>query len=235
MWFDQHPLSHFFYRPPNQKMVFAEQIPYGYYVRPEGHVEWLKKQSHSIPVFLQETPPAGFGPLARRFPIEEVEAAFGSWQSPYWASGPAYMLAWAILQGYTEIHVYGIHLATEAEYREQRPNWEFLLGRFLGLKVDQRTENGVRIYEGNGHKVVLPVSCPILTHGWRYAYQPKPPDNPLKRELQRVAGEQQQLLAKVAMLPRWKSKGPQLDRLRRLKAIEEDLHVRLQQQSWTGA
>jgi len=229
-WFDQHPLSHFYYRPKGQKVVYAEHVPYGFYVRPEGHIEWLQQQSRTIPVYLQADPPAGFGPHARRFPLEEVEAAFGKWEQPYDASGPSYMLALAMLQGATEIHVYGIHLSTAHEYREQRPQWEFLLGRYLGRTVTQRTEGQVRIYEGAGVRLVLPVSCPILTHGWRYAYQPKPLPHPASTTLAQIGAERQQLLQRLATWPRWKSKAPQMDRLARLAALEQDCQLQLAQQ-----
>src|SRR3990167_1753937 len=103
MWFEQHPFDKFVYRRPDQKTIYAHQIPPGHYVRPDGHIDWLKTQAQTIPVYLRETPPADWGPNARRFPIEAVKARFGE----YWASGPSYMVALAIMEGFEEIHIYG--------------------------------------------------------------------------------------------------------------------------------
>src|ERR1041384_6753339 len=159
-WWEQHPLDRLYFRPLNQRVVYAEDVPYGCYVRPEGHLEKLREMSKAIPVFLQSDPPKGWGPNAQRFPIEQYREKYGE----YWASGPSYMVAWAIEQGAKEIQVWGIHLATEHEYREQRPQFEHILG----------------IARGKGIKIVMAKESPVLKHGWQYAYQPKPAMHPAK-------------------------------------------------------
>lgn len=224
-WFELHPIQKFHYRKRDQKAVYADQIPHGFYVRPEGHLEWLREHAKTIPVYLQQVPPPDWPQNARRFPLEEVEAVFGT----YWASGPAYEIGLAMLEGVTELHIYGIHLATEHEYREQRPNFEHLLGRFLGRHFTSKTEGDVRIYQGDGVKLVLPKSCPILTHGWKYGYEPKPQGHPAKPQLMRVRQEKAQIANRLVEWPRWKSKAPALDRLRRLQAMEADLTMQMQQ------
>jgi hypothetical protein len=210
-WWELHPFSKFVYRKRDQKLIFANQIPPGHYVRPDGHIEWLKEQAKTIPVFLQDEPPAGWAPNAQRFPIEYYDAQYGT----YWASGPSYMIAWAIEQGFKEIQVWGIHLATEQEYVDQRPNVEHLLG----------------IARGRGIKVVMADESPVMKHGWKYGYEPKPTkrENPLMHTYNAAHQERAKLLKTLAAWPRWKSKAASLDRLRRLEAIEQDCMLQMQQ------
>lgn len=219
-WFELHPFDKMTFRPKTQKFVHPKEIPAGHYIRPEGHVEWLKKQAETIPVYLQNTPPADWPANARRFPIEQVQQAFGE---DYWASGPSYMLALAVLDGYTEIWITGINLATEAEYREQRPNWEFLLGRLLGPNVTQSKKNGFRVYDGH-IRIVLPDDCPILKHGWKYAYEPKPTPtpNPYREELRQARTDKAALVTALVNWPVGKDKAQALERLRRLEIVELD-------------
>lgn len=201
-WFDLHPLHKFYFRKRDQRAVFAEDVPHGYYVRPEGHIEWLREQAKTIPVYLQNDPPKGWPVNAQRFPIEAAEKMFGS----YWASGPSYEVALAIMEGFEEIQVWGIHLSTEHEYREQRSQFEHILG----------------IARGKGIKVVMAEQSPVLKHGWRYAYEPHPQPHPASVTIQRVRHEKQQLIKALARWPRFKSKASALDRLQRLEALEMD-------------
>ncbi|MEY2873002.1 MAG: hypothetical protein RLZZ373_373 [Pseudomonadota bacterium] len=224
-WYELHPLDKMAFRSRTQTVIAKESIPEGHYVRPEGHLDWLKAQSAAVPVFLQKEPPSDWPANAHRFPIEAVEAEFGA----YWASGPAYMLAHAVLEGYTEIMVTGIHLATEAEYREQRPQWEMLLGRVLGRSVTESTRPGFRVYTG-AVTIVLPDECPILKHGWKYAYEPKPapPANPYRDELKRTVRAKNDLATKLIHWPVGKDKSAEMEQLRRLDVIEDDCRHLLQ-------
>lgn len=200
--FELHPLDRMYFRPLHNKLVYAEDVPHGFYVRPEGHLEQLQMMARSIPVYLQNDPPPGWPPNAKRLPIEQLEAAFGT----YWASGPSYEVALAMLEGATEIQVWGIHLETEHEYREQRPNFEGLLMRAI--------ERGI--------KVVMAPQSPLLKHGWKYGYEAKPAPHPAKERIQRVRHEKMGLIQALATWPRFKSKAAPLDRLRRLEAQEMD-------------
>ena len=214
-WYELHPLDKMWFRPRDAKVVYANQVPKGAYVRPEGHLEWLKTQAQTIPVYLQGEPPAGWPVNAKRFPIEEIESRFGKYwgDQPYWASGPSYMVAQAILEGATEIAVYGIHLSTQAEYLEQRPNFEHILG----------------IAKGLGVKVTMAKSSPLLKHPWKYGYEPKPIQvvppqiESARKELQQVRQERSTLSQQLVTWPRFKSKAPQLKRLRDLDLLETDL------------
>jgi len=229
-WVECHPLDKMYFRDPRNKVVDARQVPEGFYVRPEGHLEWLKAQAKNIPVWLQQDPPAGWPENAKRLPIEQLEEKYGS----YWASGPAYILMHLYDRGFREFHIYGIHLATQHEYVEQRPNWEFCLGRLLGPEVKTTETDRVRIYDGsNGVRVVLPISCPILHHAWKYAYEPKPKPKPIPYadEWKAVQQEKQVLVRTLVHGMPDKKRSKVLARLQRLEIIELDIQQQRAQQS----
>lgn len=222
-WYELHPLHKFYFRKRDQRAVVADQVPPGHFVRPEGHLEWLKERASTIPVWLQEAPPTGWPPNARQFPKADLEAEYGA----YWASGPSYMLAHFMARGVKELHIYGIHLATEHEYREQRPNFEQLMRAFIGRQMKVRTKDKLRYYEGAETLLVLPASCPLLSHPWQYGYQPKPQPHPAKADLRRLQQEQSRLVTALVQRPRWQARAPQADRLRRVEALMQDCQLQI--------
>lgn len=166
-WFDLHPLDKMYFRKEN-KPVFAGDVPAGFFVRPHNHIEWLRKQT--IPVYVQNAAALG-SPTAVTFPKAECEQKI----FPTYCSSPAWMVALALLEGVTELHVYGIHLATEWEYIHQRPNFESLL----------------TLAAARGVKVILPRGCPLMRASHQYAFEADP-DNAktaLKRKQQRIHEE----------------------------------------------
>ena len=230
--YDLHPLDKMYFRPPQHPRVLETDVPPGFFVRPAGHLETLKAMAQTIPVFLQETPPDDWPPNAHRFPIEAVEAVFGK---RYWASGPSYMLAQAFLEGYTEMWITGIHLSTEHEYREQRPQFEMLIGQLLGAQVTETVQDGWRIYDG-AVRIVLPESSPILQHGWRYAYEPKPtpPVGPYDVEWRAVTKEKAALVTQLIHWPAGQDKTAALARLKQLEIIALDIQQQTQKAQLGG-
>lgn len=191
-WFDLHPLDKMYFRDPGQK-IYAHEVPVGHFVRPKGHLEFLRRQT--IPVYVQRAADLG-SPNARTFPKAEVEQALG----PYFASSPAWMVGLALLEGVTELHIYGIHLATEWEYQKQKPNMTFLLG----------------IAAGRGVKLVLPKGSPLLRESHQYAYQPDPDLAKVKLQ-RRLEHFQQQLQIVEKQLKDqrwWQRKDPNLPQRR---------------------
>lgn len=148
-WYDLHPFDHFWTPDPKVKM----EIPDGMYARPVGHVDRLKEMAVSIPVWMQ-TVPEGWSPNAHPFPFDALREKYGD----YFASTPAWQALHLYERGCRELHVYGVHLQSQQEYVEQRPNFEMILGWLMG----------------KGVKVVLPQGCPLLKHPWLYALQPRP-------------------------------------------------------------
>lgn len=179
-WFDLHPLDKMFFRGAGKKLA-GHDVPAGYFLRPAGHLEWLRKQQ--IPVYVQDAAALG-SPSARTFPRERCEREVYD----TYCSSPAWMVALAILEGVTELHVYGIHLATEWEYINQRPNFEALLMLAAGKY---------------GVKLVIPKGCPLLRGTHKYGYEPDP-------EVAKVAAQRrvQQLEAQKAHMlrhaPTWR-------------------------------
>lgn len=211
-WVDMHPLNKFHYVPEGQPHVYAHQVPVGYYVRPADHLAWLGRQAATIPVWLHEDylaqhPVAAAWTHAKPLPRAAIEAHFGR----YFTSSPAVIMAHAMLQGAKEIHIYGIHLATEHEYIEQRPNFEFLCGRVLGTgKMTETVKDGLRRYESANGLIVLPEASPILSSDFRYAVdvRPKARLEPLKWDQHRYGIKRERAIAALRVLPWWKSSAP---------------------------
>ena len=185
-WYDFHPLDKFFVA---SQPVYAHQVPAGHYARPEGHMAWLASQQIPIylhPDYLTQCPEAASWHHAHPFPKAAIEAHFGR----YFTSSPAWMMAQAILEGHREIHVYGIHLATEFEYMKQRPNFEFLMGCLLGAGKRRMTvANDLRYYESEDGLLVLPEASPVLQETFQYAFEPRPDGHlaPMQWELHKLA------------------------------------------------
>lgn len=178
-WYDIHPMDRFHFAPEanpdgTQPMVYAHQVPVGSYVRPTKHLDFLATANFPVwlhPEHATQHPASATWPNARAFPKAAIEAHFGR----YFGSTPAWMLAHAMLDGYRDIEIYGIHLSTEHEYIEQRPNFEFLLGCLLGAgKRTVTVADGKRIYESPDGRLILPVASPVLGATFQYAFQPSP-------------------------------------------------------------
>lgn len=110
------------------------------------HIETLANMP--IPVYMQEhydDIPPSFA-----FPKEAVEADVGS----YMTSSIAWQMGLAIHEGFEEIHIYGVDMAQETEYAEQRNCVEYLIGKA----------------EGRGIKVFVPPTSDLLKslgqYGW---------------------------------------------------------------------
>jgi hypothetical protein len=84
-----------------------------------------------------------FPPAFRR---TEAGEATSMVMEPYLSSSIALEIAMAIHEGFSEIHLYGVDLNTDAEYAWQKPGVEYMLG----------------VAVGRGIKIVLPDNCPLL-------------------------------------------------------------------------
>jgi len=200
-WYDLHPFSHMSFRPIDQKVVSAFDAPVGAYLRPAGHLEWLRAQQ--IPIWVNQKP-LGWPDHIKEFPRKELEAKYGT----YFTSTPSWMLVHLLEQGYNELHVYGIHLATNWEYQAQRPGFEFWLSHAIN----------------RGVKIVLPEKCPLLKSKHVYAYEPKP-DLPLQAaqlETAKVKARGAQLQKQLAAL-KWYERGRRKDLESRLAVINLEL------------
>jgi hypothetical protein len=95
---------------------------------PKEKLEWMKEQNMVIHPSLATTFPNG-----RVFDYEKYLNKFGS----YFTSSISWMLAEAIEEGATEIHICGVSMSSASEYSHQKPACTYLIGwaRALGIKV----------------------------------------------------------------------------------------------------
>lgn len=116
-------------------------------VRDPQYLSWLS--ACPIPIYMLETRPEV--PSSVRFPIEKAIEWLGM---DYFMSSIAYMMAIAGMEGFEEVHLYGINLAIGDEYFYEKPNAEFILG-FMKAK---------------GIKIVIPKASSLLKQYARYGY-----------------------------------------------------------------
>ena len=102
-WFDLHD----FRRIPDERLTVYKTMP--------------------IPVFLQDEHPAV--PNSVKFPRPRLKELFGD----YWTNSISWMVGLAIAENFKEIHVYGVDMAQDSEYRFQRNNLEYFLGMARGM------------------------------------------------------------------------------------------------------
>ena len=81
------------------------------------------------PVYLQEKHPDV--PNSVRFPVEKAIEQFGG----YFTNSISYMIAFAIMEGFKEIGIWGVDMATDSEYNHQRPSCEYFLGIAKGKGI----------------------------------------------------------------------------------------------------
>jgi hypothetical protein len=230
-WVDLHPIPEMVFRPKGERRVRPEHAPVGAYLRPEGHLEWLK--TRSFPVYLHDCHEAGCyelplekrshttypfpkWPNARPFPFKAIQQRFGT----YFSSTPAWMLACMLMEGYRHIHITGIALATEWEYIHQRPNMEFLIGMALA----------------QGVQFVIPDKSSLLKGKHKYALEHKPNLGleRIDRRVMLLKEEGQYLQKKMAGLS-WYARGQKADILARLRVLELELADCRQEQARLAA
>ena len=73
-------------------------------------------------------------PNSVAFPIE---AACEYFNTRYFTNTISMMIALAVMEGFTEIHIYGVDMSVGVEYQEQRSSCEYFIGyaRGMGIKV----------------------------------------------------------------------------------------------------
>lgn len=104
---------------------------------------------HGKPVIMQEH--YDEVPASEPYPLDEVLGTFRR----YFTNSISQMVALAILRGYKEIALFGVHLATASEYAYERPNLEYLLGHA----------------EARGISLWIPDEAQILKANYLYGYE----------------------------------------------------------------
>ena len=160
-WFELHPMSIVnadFQRPKKDSLGSTDQ-------KGTDRYEWLKRQKPGKPIYMQkhqEDIPASVA-----WPREEVNAFFaerganvpGYYSDDYYSSSISEMLAHAIMDGYGEIHLYGVDMLQDEEYYYQRSGCEYYIG----------------FARGAGIKVYVPKQSALCQCGYVYGYTEPPP------------------------------------------------------------
>jgi hypothetical protein len=110
-----------------------------------------------------------------------------------------WMLLFALEEGYTDISIYGVHMAHETEYAYQRASMSWVLGIIHGWILD-----------GKPYKLTIPPESELLKAEYEYGY-----DEPTKA-MQYLKGRQQGMQAgidqantqiKSLEISKWKTEG----------------------------
>lgn len=148
------------------------------YVDETVYGPWLKeardKSGAAVSVYMLPHVAADYG--ASSYPLAEVEALMGR---RYFSSSFSYMLALAILEGVSEIGIWGVDLVADGEYAHQRPAAEYLLG----------------IAQARGIKVTIPCQSALLKAPFVYGMEtPADSDDPLEqRYIEKLANYREKL------------------------------------------
>ena len=122
--------------------------------RTSDHVETLKKMT--VPIYMHQH--WDDIPMSVPYPLQEMLARFPN-PSPNWRSyfnnSISYMLALALVEGFQEIHIYGVDMAADSEYHNQRPSCEYFVG----------------IAQGAGRTVYIPPESDLLKEVWLYGFE----------------------------------------------------------------
>jgi len=102
-------------------LVFEMHKPHHWHK--EGRLESLVKAE--VPVMMIDK--TAEVPTSQRFPIERIWEKYP--ERKYFTNTISMMIAWAMVLGYQEISLFGVHMATQGEYTFERPNCEYWLGR----------------------------------------------------------------------------------------------------------
>ena len=116
----------------------------------EGLTEWFDWLAKQPLVFMQQGPTPRF-PLAKKYPIEGMIAKYGRY---WWTSSIAYMMAAAMDQKPQTIGIYGVDMAANSEYNQQRLACQF----FMMKAVEQ------------GIQIVIPPESDLLEPPPMYGY-----------------------------------------------------------------
>lgn len=138
-WFDMHTVEY--------SREYGKRAGFG-----DAQVEWLAKP-HPFPIYMLDTAPDL--PAVLAFPLEKVIESAGR---DYFTSTVAYALALAASMGdVAEIGLWGIDLAHDTEYGDQRPCAEY----------------HIALAEGKGIKVTTHERSALMKQRNRYGYEPK--------------------------------------------------------------
>ena len=158
-WFEMHSPEHVQDARDPQYMEFLRQCP--------------------VPIYMLDC--RVDIPKSMRYPIEAAIQLAGR---DYFTSSIAFMIAVAVMEGFEEIHLYGINLAIGDEWFYEKACAEWWIG----------------FAEGRGIKVYVPQASSLCKQYARYGYAPEARPNALTKSL--LQSRQMQYRAKCEELLR---------------------------------
>ena len=137
---------------PENVVAWIQLHPYESFTREDNqndpdHWKWLQ-QKHPFPILMQDK--YDKIPSSLKYPWDKVVQEFGT----YFTSSLTYGIAWAYLEGYTQMSIYGFNMASNTEYIRQRANAHYFIGLMRGKGID----------------VYIPPECMLMRGYAEYAY-----------------------------------------------------------------
>jgi hypothetical protein len=129
-------------------------------VRDPQYLDFLKNAG--LPIYMIEA--YDEYPCSVRYPIESALQYAGR---DYFMSSVSFMLCLAAIEGFQEVHLYGINLAIGDEYFYEKPNAEWWIG----------------LLTGRGMKIVVPNASSLLKQQHRYGYSAEARPNAMTKAL----------------------------------------------------
>ena len=120
--------------------------------RDHSHHKWLGEQT-LFPIYMQKQQPDV--PSSVEFPKDLIMSEFGN----YFTNSISWEIALAIHEGFEDIYMYGVEMATDSEYQYERPSVEYFIG----------------IAKGRGIRFHVPEASDILKTMWLYPYEDSAP------------------------------------------------------------
>ena len=150
-WFEIHPIKCENGKYLRRKEIRPGLIEFSPEFRGSDTEGYLKTLAAlGCPVYMQKTWPEII-PQSVEYPLKTVLEKFGY----YFTNTISYQIALGIMEGFTEIGLYGVDMATGSEYGPQRPSCEWMLGIAAGL----------------GIKLTIPPQADLLKTRFLYAFQ----------------------------------------------------------------
>lgn len=159
-WFELHSLEDF-YKEDAEHQAWLKQANLPVYVRPQDLEQANEWQWAAAP-----------------YPIERIVSGF---EPSYFTNTISWLLALAIAMGFEEIQLYGVDMAQDsllqAEYSQQRPSCEWLIG----------------IAQGRGIRVVLPPGSDLLKTSHLYGFDTDEYQKKLMARLSELGNRKEQM------------------------------------------
>jgi hypothetical protein len=126
---------------PRVDAWFEMHIPAQSETRPDDYIAYLK----TLPVvYVRDGVAAKDIPGSVLYPDADMKARFGPF---FFTSSIAYLFALAIDQGPDQIGLWGVHMASTEEYRDQKPGCQYFIQKARDARIEVVVPQGVSLLE----------------------------------------------------------------------------------------